>query len=52
MNIDSILNSCEGFLWDKENSYKNWVKHNVRQEEAEEVFFNEPLLFFEDEKHS
>ena len=52
MDIYSILANCEGFQWDKGNSLKNWLKHGVGQGEAEEVFFNEPLLLFEDEKHS
>jgi len=52
MDIHSILASCEGFQWDKGNGLKNWLKHGVKQGEAEEIFFNEPLLFFEDEKHS
>lgn len=52
MDIDAILENCQGFQWDKGNGLKNWLKHGVTQSEAEEVFFNEPLLLFEDEKHS
>jgi len=52
MDVRSILENCQGFQWDKGNSLKNWLKHGIAQREAEEVFFNEPLLFFEDEKHS
>ncbi len=52
MDVRSILENCQGFQWDKGNSLKNWFKHGVTQGEAEEVFFNEPLLLFEDEKHS
>ena len=52
MDIHSILTNCEGFQWDKGNALKNWLKHRVTQAEAEEVFLNEPLLLFEDEKHS
>ncbi len=52
MDIHSILANCEGFQWDKGNELKNWLKHGVTQAEAEEVFFNEPLLLFEDEEHS
>ena len=52
MDIYSILANCTGFQWDKGNSLKNWLKHGVTQAEAEEIFFNEPLLLFEDEKHS
>lgn len=41
-----------GFDWDEGNSRKNAEKHTVSQSEAEEVFFNEPLLILEDAKHS
>ena len=47
-----IINACEGFEWDKGNRFKNWLKHGVSQDEAEEVFLNEPLLLFDDDKHS
>ncbi|MAM00508.1 BrnT family toxin [Hydrocarboniclastica marina] len=41
-----------GFDWDEGNSRKNAEKHGVSQSEAEEIFFNEPLLLLEDSKHS
>ncbi|MBL1271180.1 MAG: BrnT family toxin [Oceanospirillales bacterium] len=41
-----------GFDWDEGNSRKNAEKHGVSQSEAEEIFFNEPLLVLEDSKHS
>ncbi|MBI5465544.1 BrnT family toxin [Candidatus Gottesmanbacteria bacterium] len=41
-----------GFDWDKGNIDKNWLKHKISGEEAEEIFYNEPLLIFEDLKHS
>jgi uncharacterized DUF497 family protein len=41
-----------GFDWDEGNSRKNAEKHGVSQSEAEEIFFNEPLLLLEDPKHS
>ena len=41
-----------GFEWDEGNRRKNEVKHSVSQIEAEEVFFNSPLLVNADEKHS
>ncbi len=40
-----------GFDWDEGNSRKNAGKHGVSQSEAEEIFFNEPLLMLEDSKH-
>ena len=41
-----------GFNWDAGNVRKSADKHNVKQSEAEAVFFNEPLLVLEDVKHS
>ena len=52
MNIDSILDDCEGFQWDKGNTHKSWLKHQVAEGETEEVFFNESLLLLEDKYHS
>ena len=40
-----------GFDWDEGNSRKNHEKHNVSQAEAEQIFFNDPLLLLLDEKH-
>jgi len=40
------------FEWDKGNSDKNCKKHDVSNQEAEEIFFNRPLKIFVDEKHS
>ena len=42
----------EGFDWDEGNSRKSVDKHSVSQAEAEQVFFNEPLLIVEDARHS
>ncbi len=41
-----------GFDWDEGNSRKSAEKHSVIQTEAEQMFFNEPLLILEDDKHS
>lgn len=41
-----------GFEWDSGNRRKSEVKHSVSQVEAEEVFFNQPLLVSADVKHS
>ena len=41
-----------GFDWDEGNARKNAEKHGVSQSEAEEIFFNEPLLVREDARHS
>lgn len=41
-----------GFDWDGGNARKSVEKHDVAQSEAEQVFFNQPLLIVEDIKHS
>jgi uncharacterized DUF497 family protein len=38
-------------IWDQGNSMKN-EKHSVSDTEAEQVFFNEPLLVLDDSGHS
>lgn len=40
------------FEWDKGNIDKNFIKHDVTDKEAEEIFENEPKFILEDEKHS
>ncbi len=42
----------EGFEWDEGNARKSVDKHGVSQAEAEQIFFNEPLLVVYDEVHS
>ena len=42
----------EGFDWDAANAEKNWTAHQVSPVEAEQVFFNRPLLAADDAKHS
>lgn len=37
-----------GFEWDEGNSRKSADKHDVSQAEAEQLFFNEPLLIVPD----
>lgn len=41
-----------GFDWDEGNRRKSHDKHGVSQAEAEQVFFNEPLLVTDDTGHS
>ena len=41
-----------GFQWDSGNAYKSHDKHGVSQGEAEEIFFNQPLLIEDDDRHS
>ena len=46
------LSKITGFDWDEGNARKSHEKHNVSQTEAEQVFFNQPLLLLLDKKHS
>ncbi len=46
------LTSITGFDWDDGNTRKSEEKHEVAMAEAEQVFFNDPLLLLEDAKHS
>lgn len=41
-----------GFDWDAGNQRKSVEKHHVSQAEAEQAFFNAPLLVLEDDRHS
>ena len=45
------LSKVNGFNWDDGNARKN-EKHGVSMAEAEQVFFNAPLLLLEDAAHS
>ena len=45
------LAKITSFDWDEGNARKN-EKHGVSTAEAEQVFFNTPLLVLEDSKHS
>lgn len=45
------LTAVVSFDWDKGNVRKN-DKHGVSMAEAEQVFFNQPLLLLEDTRHS
>lgn len=46
------LEECVGFDWDEWNTSKNWERHRVTPEEAEDVFFHEPLVVRSDSKHA
>ena len=45
------LSRITGFNWDEGNSRKN-DKHSVSMAEAEQLFFNAPLLVLDDVVHS
>jgi uncharacterized DUF497 family protein len=42
--MPEILSDIQGFEWDDGNSGKNEKKHGVTDREAEEIFFNKPLI--------
>lgn len=46
------LSHVQRFQWDMGNGRKSEDKHGVAQNEAEQVFFNEPLVLAVDERHS
>ncbi len=46
------LKRITGFDWDAGNARKNRDKHGVSREEAEQIFFNTPLLLVSDTAHS
>lgn len=48
IDFDNII----GFEWDSGNGRKSEAKHSVTKVEAEEIFFNQPLLINLDQKHS
>lgn len=48
INLDRVT----GFQWDDGNARKSTEKHHVSQAEAEQVFFNQPLLMVVDATHS
>lgn len=47
-----IIESPTEFEWDLGNSGKNFEKHNVSDEECEEVFFDSQKKIFKDTPHS
>jgi uncharacterized protein len=47
-----VLPKVVAFEWDKGNIDKNLKKHNVSNQEAEDVFNGESKFIFEDERHS
>ena len=46
------LSRCTGFHWDAGNAEKNQISHGMTQSEAEQVFFNRPLVVNDDVRHS
>ncbi len=52
VDIRRQLAAAQGFEWDEGNLDKNLEKHAVAFWEAEETFFNRPLVVRFDEAHS
>jgi len=52
MSVYDDLEKCIGFDWDDGNQGKSWDKHRVSDGEAEEIFFNDPLVAGADVAHS
>jgi uncharacterized protein len=48
----AVIEQAGGFDWDAGNIRKNQEKHGVAWVEAEQVFFNDPLIAAADETHS
>lgn len=46
------ISEIKDFDWDLWNEVKNFDKHQVDNKECEDVFFNQPRLTDDDEKHS
>jgi uncharacterized DUF497 family protein len=52
VGASDALEGCTGFDWDDSNVQKNWDRHRVTPAEAEDIFFNEPLVVRSDVGHS
>ncbi len=52
MSKKDPLAGCTGFDWNEGNAVKNWERHRVTPEEAEDVFFHDPLVLRSDPSHS
>ena len=50
--IPEFFPDVEGFQWDEGNSSKNWARHGISQTEAEQIFFNRPVVVIGDTAHS
>ena len=50
--MEKIFEQLSGFQWDRGNTDKNLITHNVENWKCEQLFFNRPLLVLDDSKHS
>jgi uncharacterized DUF497 family protein len=44
VDFNEYFDGFTGFQWDTGNATKNWERHRVSRAEAEQVFFNQPLV--------
>ena len=52
MTVGDPIDECIGFDWDESNASNNWERHEVTPEEAEDIFFQDPLIVRGDTEHS
>jgi|SRR5271157_2094434 len=52
MGENDPLAACTGFDWDEANVAKNWERHRVTPEEAEDVFFQDLFVLRGDLRNS
>ncbi|KKU45950.1 MAG: hypothetical protein UX62_C0007G0007 [Microgenomates group bacterium GW2011_GWA2_46_7] len=52
MSGTKIRSTPKAFIWDKANDNKNWLKHKVKPDEAEETFFDKNRQEYPDPTHS
>ena len=50
--LDDFFGNLRGFEWDAGNSDKSWLRHQVRQAEAEQALLNRPVVATADVGHS
>ena len=50
--MKETFHALTGFEWDDGNRSKSQAKNKVSTGEAEQLFFNEPLVIIDDAKHS
>jgi uncharacterized protein len=52
LDVAESIHDRVGFNWDEANAQRNLDRHRLTPEEAEDVFFNEPLAVGSDVRHS
>jgi uncharacterized DUF497 family protein len=49
--LDDLFGDLEDFEWDAGESDKHWIRHEVRQSEAEQALLNTPMVVKATTKH-